>query len=99
MVMDTPRLSRPPIDQRYRCFPGPGPSEAVAGELWTVKKDGEDWPVVICDEEIVLTFFKGNVRPFNARRADGNWPGDYKPGGLRVCQRSYPTVTLGLLRL
>ena len=25
----------------------------TAGEFWTIKKDGEDWPIVVCDEEMV----------------------------------------------
>ena len=96
MVMSTLRPSRPPLEQ---LVPSSEQNGTVAGELWTIKRDGEDWPVVICDEEIVWTFFKGRVRPFNARQADGTWPEDYKPGGTRVCQRSYPAVMLGMLRL
>ncbi len=88
--------SRPPLRQLH---PSPERNETVAGELWTIKREGEDWPVVICDEEIVWTFFKGRVRPFNARQADGTWPEEYKSGGSRVGQRSYPAVMLGKLKL
>ena len=94
--MSDPRSSRLPLEQ---LVPTPEPNETVAGEFWTIKRNGEDWPIVICDEEIVCTFFKGRIRPFNARQADGNWPGDYKTGGIRESQRCYPAVQLGVLRL
>ena len=94
--MSDPRPSRLPLEQ---LVPTTQPNETVAGEFWTIKRNGEDWPIVICDEEIVCTFFKGRVRPFNARQADGNWPGDYKIGGIRESQRCYPAVQLGVLRL
>ena len=96
MVMSTPRSSRPPLQQP---FPSTEQDVVVAGGFWSIKKDGEDWPLVICDEEIVWTFFKGRLRPFNARQADGTWPEDYKTGGIRFCQRAYPAVMLGSLRL
>ena len=99
MVVNTanaPSSSRPPLTQLY---PSQERNEAVAGEFWTIKRDGEDWPVIICDEEIVWTFFKGRVRPFNARQADGTWPEDYKSGGSRVNLRCYPAVMLGKLKL
>ena len=74
--------------------------ELVAGEIWTFKQDEENWPVVICDEAIVLTFFKNNkLRPYSARKADGNWPGGYQSGEDRVNFRNYPTIILGKLRL
>ena len=96
MVMSTPRPSRLPLEQ---VVPTAKQNETVAGEFWIIKRDGEDWPVVISDEEIVRTFFKGRVRPFNARQADGTWPDDYKTGGTRAGLRCYPAVQLGLLRL
>ena len=80
--------------------PSPAYDELAAGELWTTSMGKEDWPVVICDEAIVTMFFtKDRVRPFNARKADGTWPEDYKYGSTRVAQRSYPTIMLGQLRL
>ena len=96
VVMGTPKPSRPPFGQS---FPGPALNEIVAGELWTIRKDGEDWPVVICDEAVVWTFFKDRIRPLSARKADGTWPELYESGGPRVGQRSYPTVILGQLKL
>lgn len=79
--------------------PAPKPNETVAGEFWIIKRNGEDWPIIICDEEIIWTFFKGRIRPFNARQADGNWPEEYKNDGIRESQRCYPAVQLGPLRL
>ena len=74
-------------------------SETTAGEFWTLKRDGEDWPVVICDDEIVQTFFKGRQRPFNARRPDGTWADGYKSGEDGIGQRCYPAILLGKLKL
>lgn len=34
-------------------------TEYKAGDLCTVKRDGKDWPVVICDEATVRQFFEG----------------------------------------
>ena len=76
-----------------------GQAETVAGDLWTIKRDGEDWPVIICDEEIVLDFFKNRVRPFNARQTDGTWSKEYKPGGNRMAHRCYPAILLGKMKL
>lgn len=94
--MSTPNPSRPPYGQS---FPRPGHEEIVAGDFWTIDWEQRDWPVVICDEAIVWTFFKDRVRPFSARKADGTWSEEFKTGGTRVGQRSYPTVILGQLRL
>ena len=86
----------PPFEQ---LDPSPAHDELAAGELWTTSMGKEDWPVVICDEAIVMMFFKDRVRPFNARKADGTWPADWKSGSTRVIHRSYPTIMLGHLRL
>ena len=94
--MSTLRTSRLPLQQ---LVPTLEANETVAGEFWIIRRSGEDWPIVICDEEVVFTFFKGRVRPFNARQADGNWPEEYKQGGNRESQRCYPAVQLGILRL
>ena len=74
-------------------------NETVAGDLWTTKRDEEDWPIVICDEEIIDGFWKDRIRPTNARCADGTWKEEYKPGGLKVDQRCYPAVLLGKIKL
>lgn len=68
-------------------------NEVKPGEYWCVRKDGEDWPVVICDEEIVQKFFKGKPRPANARRSDGTWA---KESASHKC---YPAVLPGTLKL
>ena len=72
--------------------------ETTAGEFWTVKKEGEDWPIVVCDEEMVQTFYKGRQRPFNSRQPDGTWPERYKAGEDGVSKRCYPTLLLGRLK-
>lgn len=66
--------------------------EVEPGALWYVKKDGEDWPVVICDEEIVRKFFKGKPRPDNARRSDGTWAKE------SIGHECYPAVIPGNLK-
>ncbi len=72
---------------------------AQPGEYWLVSKDGEqDWPIVICDEDIVQKFFKGS-RPENARKADGTWPKDFQPGGNILGQVCFPVLYLGTLKL
>ena len=68
-------------------------SEFKPGEFWCVKKDGEDWPVVICDEEIVQKFFKAKQRPENARRSDGTWARE------SAGNKCYPAVVSGTLKM
>lgn len=64
-----------------------------------MKQDGEDWPVVICDEEIIQTFFTRSPRPGSARQADGSWGKDYKAGGFSISGRRFPALCLGTLKL
>lgn len=72
---------------------------AQSGEYWLVSKDGEqDWPVVVCDEDIVQRYFKG-PRPENARKADGTWSGLFQPGGDLMGQVCFPVLYLGTLKL
>ena len=69
--------------------------ETTCGDFWLIKMSGEDWPVVIGDEEIVSTIIKTQRRPRNARQADGDWSNAYKFGGVDEDKRCYPTVFLG----
>ena len=72
---------------------------ALPGEYWLVSKDGEqDWPVVICDEDMVRTYFKG-PRPENARKVDGRWHELFQPGGDLVEQVCFPVLYPGTLKL
>ncbi|KAK4693831.1 hypothetical protein P7C71_g3633, partial [Lecanoromycetidae sp. Uapishka_2] len=73
----------------------PMANDTVAGDFWTVKRQGEDWPVVICDEEMVEAFFMRTDRPPNARQADGNWGKGYGPGGDNKEKRCFPAIFLG----
>ena len=68
-------------------------TEIVKGDYYIIKKDGEHWPIFICDEEIVVRFF--NQRPANARQNNGNWHEDYKIGGKHADKRCYPTMIPG----
>ena len=72
--------------------------ETNAREFWTVKRDGEDWPVVVCDEEMVQTFYKGTQRLFSSRVPDGTWPERCKAGEDGVSIRCYPTLLLGRMK-
>jgi len=69
--------------------------ETTSGDFWLIKRGGEDWPVVIGDEEIVLTFMKRKARPANARQANGDWSNATKFGGVDEDKRCYPAVFLG----
>ena len=73
--------------------------EFRAGERYFLRKGLVDWPVVICDEEIVQKYFKGKERPANARQADGTWGKDYVAGGKRAGQKCYPALVPGTLKL
>ncbi|KAL2043924.1 hypothetical protein N7G274_003444 [Stereocaulon virgatum] len=73
-------------------------AETTAGEFWTIKKEGEDWPLIICDEEMVQRYYVKKQRPANARQPDGTWPDGYKNGENGVGQRCYPTLFLGRYR-
>ena len=74
-------------------------NEPREGDYYSVKKDGEDWPVVICDEEVIQTFFTRSPRPESARQADGTWGGSYKAGGTSISHRRFPALNLGTLEL
>ena len=73
--------------------------EFEPGEYRFVKKDGEDWPVVICDEEIVQKYCEGKLRPEEARQADGTWGKQFQAGGSRAGQKCYPALIPGSLKL
>ncbi|KAL9127767.1 MAG: hypothetical protein Q9217_003425 [Psora testacea] len=66
---------------------------ATAGQYWAVKKDGEEWPVVICDEEIVQLYFEG-VGAKGARRVDGTWDLTARPGGSQARKMILPCLSL-----
>lgn len=74
-------------------------NEPREGDYLSSKKDGEDWPIVICDEEMIQTFFTRSPRPGNARQADGTWEKDYKAGGFSISDRRFPALYLGTLIL
>ncbi|KAL8739810.1 MAG: hypothetical protein Q9190_007425, partial [Brigantiaea leucoxantha] len=76
-------------------------SEAEAGDFWLVAPKGkEQWPVVICDEDMVMRFFKKNLkRPLNARQVDGSWPKDNGSGAFQAYDRCFPAMYLGTLKL
>ena len=73
-------------------------TDAAAGECWMIKYKGEDWPVVIGDEDIVVRYFRA-PRPQNALQADGKWGKAYTSGGLDEDNRSFPCVFLGMFKL
>jgi hypothetical protein len=67
--------------------------EVKSGEFWCIKMNDEEWPVVICDEEILQRFFKDQPRPANARRANGTWIKD------SAGNKCYPALIPGTLKL
>ena len=74
-------------------------NEPKEGDYFSIKKNGEDWPMIICDEEIIQTFFTQTPRPESARRADGTWERNYKAGGFSIRDRHFPALNLGTLEL
>ena len=75
-------------------------NDAKAGEYWLITKDGEDpWPVVICDENMVRSYFKGKQRPDGARRQDGTWGEEFKSNGRHFSERYFPAIKLGSMKL
>ncbi len=85
-----PSSRRNPFEQLNQ---SPIQLEVKAGDLWCIKENGEDWPVVICDEEIVQKFSKGKPRPANARRSNGTWT---KESAGNKC---YPALVPGTLKM
>lgn len=74
-------------------------NEPKEGDYFCTSKNGEDWPIVIGDEEIIQTFFTQVSRPRSARRADGTWEKDYKTAGFSVSDRCFPAINLGTMEL
>lgn len=75
-------------------------SNAEAGEIWLAVKDGQEpWPVVICDEDMLQSFFGDYERPKNARRADGTWHKACGPRGRLAGQKCFPAMYLGTWKL
>lgn len=62
-----------------------------------VKINGEDWPLVICDEDMVQEFFK-EVRPANGCQADGTWCKDLRGGNDSFGLKVFPVLYLGTMR-
>ena len=69
--------------------------DTVAGDYWTVQIDGDHFPVVVCDDEIIEEFFNCKERPKSARQADGNWSAGYKLGQASASERQFPVFYLG----
>ena len=74
-------------------------NEPEEGDYLSLKRDEELWPIVICDEEIIHTFFARSLRPEGARQADGTWGKAYKADGSLVEDRRFPAICLGTLKL
>ena len=74
-------------------------NEPQEGDYFTIKHNGDDWPIVTCDEEIIETYFKRLSRPESARQADGTWERDYKIDGCLIRERRFPFIDLGRLEL
>lgn len=65
------------------------------GEYWLVEVEGqENWPGVICDEELVVhrDFLAQNRRPITAARQDGHWLPNYRPQRDRAGTRTFPVL-------
>jgi hypothetical protein len=75
-------------------------SEVQVGQYWLATANGlQSWPVVICDEDMIQTFFKGHWRPPSARQPDGSWMAGFGDSGIYVVDRTFPALFLGLMRL
>ena len=74
-------------------------NEPKEGDYLSLKQDEEEWPILICDEEIIHTFFIRSPRPGSARQADGTWSKAYRTGGSLVNERRFPAICLGTLEL
>ena len=64
--------------------------QTVAGDYWTVWEGGEDFPVVVCDGEMVEEFFPDKRYPFSAQQANGTWYPRYMFGSAFVNERLFP---------
>ena len=73
-------------------------NEPKEGDYLSLKRDEEEWPIVICDEEIIHTFTR-SPRPEGTRQADGTWDKAYRAGGSLVNDRRFPAICLGTLKL
>lgn len=74
--------------------------DVQAGQYWLATANGlQSWPVVICDEDMVQTFFKSDWRPRSARQPDGMWKPGYRDGGMLAACRQFPVLFLGLTKL
>ena len=74
-------------------------NEPQDGDYFTIKQNGDDWPIVTCDEEIIRTYFTRLPRPESARQPDGTWGRDYKVDGCLIGERRFPFIDLGKLEL
>lgn len=48
--------------------------------------------VLICDEDIVQTFFGSQGRPHSAREADGRWEPGFEDHTMKIGGRSFPVL-------
>lgn len=71
--------------------------DVEAGQIWLVTPATTSaWPVLICDEEIVMNHFQRAIsRPNSARKADGMWPDGYRPDQQLARDRKIPAMYIG----
>lgn len=75
------------------------PNVPNGGDYYSVKMNGDEWAVLICDEDMTVEYFTGEGRPLAARQADGTWGQEYRAGGSAFRQRCFPALCLGTMEL
>ena len=71
-------------------------TEPKPGDYYLIqRKDGEIWPGVVCDEEMVVKFFKQKNMPSETKQQNGNWPHTIQP--QTPGQYVYPMMYMGNL--
>lgn len=69
-------------------------TDAKPGDYFLVRLKGyPPWPAIICDEAMLPTSLLKS-RPVTAARADGTYRDDYKDGGPKVKDRTFPVMYL-----
>ncbi|KAH8815114.1 hypothetical protein F5884DRAFT_164774 [Xylogone sp. PMI_703] len=69
-------------------------TDAKPGDYFLARLKGyPPWPAIICDEAMLpMSLLKS--RPVTAARADGTYRDDYKDGGAKVKDRTFPVMYL-----